>query len=160
MNGVRLREWRAEDRATFAAMNADPQIMRHFLAPMTRTESDAWPDRVTANLQCDGWSVWAVDVQGVLAGLTELAFPRRSLPFTPCTEILWRRRPQFWGRGSGSVQEALRIGFVRSQSPAAQALLYARKNAGAFFWPALLFRFGMGQKKSTRAYPTTFTSRS
>ena len=38
-----LRRWRRDDRAPFAALNADPEVMRHFPAPMSREESDAVP---------------------------------------------------------------------------------------------------------------------
>lgn len=44
-----LRRWRDEDRATFAALNADPEVMRNFPAPLNRTESDAFVDRIEAS---------------------------------------------------------------------------------------------------------------
>ena len=43
---VLLRRWRDEDRAPFAALNADPVVLQHFLAPLTREQSDALVDRV------------------------------------------------------------------------------------------------------------------
>ena len=41
-----LRGWRAEDREPFAALNADPVVMEHFPAPLSRVESDAFVDRI------------------------------------------------------------------------------------------------------------------
>ena len=39
---LRLRPWRAaEDAGAFAAMNADPEVMRHFAGRLRREESDA-----------------------------------------------------------------------------------------------------------------------
>jgi hypothetical protein len=38
---LHLRRWRAGDRAPFAALNADPRVMEHFAAPLSREESDA-----------------------------------------------------------------------------------------------------------------------
>lgn len=35
-----LRPWEAKDKAPFAALNADPDVMRFFPAPLQRTESD------------------------------------------------------------------------------------------------------------------------
>lgn len=35
-----LRQWEAKDRAPFAALNADPDVMRFFPTPLQRTESD------------------------------------------------------------------------------------------------------------------------
>lgn len=40
-----LRPWRTADRAPFAAMNADPEVMRYFPVPVRRGESDAFVDR-------------------------------------------------------------------------------------------------------------------
>ena len=40
-----MRRWRDEDRAPFAALNADPAVMRFFPAPLTRADSDAAIDR-------------------------------------------------------------------------------------------------------------------
>src|SRR6185437_5258242 len=31
-----LRDWREEDREPFAALNADPRVMEHYPAPLTR----------------------------------------------------------------------------------------------------------------------------
>jgi RimJ/RimL family protein N-acetyltransferase len=39
-----LRPWKAADREPFAALNADPIVMAHFPAPLTREQSDAMAD--------------------------------------------------------------------------------------------------------------------
>ena len=53
-----LRPWREADRAPFAALNADPEVMAHFPAPLSRAESDATVDRLAAafehQTQADG----------------------------------------------------------------------------------------------------------
>ncbi|MBC8118549.1 MAG: GNAT family N-acetyltransferase, partial [Burkholderiaceae bacterium] len=38
---VLLRPWRDRDSEAFAAMNADPRVMEFFVAPLSRSESDA-----------------------------------------------------------------------------------------------------------------------
>ena len=40
MNPV-LRQWKNSDLESFAQMNADAEVMRYFLAPLTRGESQA-----------------------------------------------------------------------------------------------------------------------
>jgi len=45
-----LRDWREEDREPFAALNADPRVMEHYPAPLTRAESDAFIDRATVQI--------------------------------------------------------------------------------------------------------------
>jgi RimJ/RimL family protein N-acetyltransferase len=61
---VRLRPWRDEDLAPLAALNADPDAMRHFGRPLTRAESDAWAGRLRARLHREGWGFWVVDHPG------------------------------------------------------------------------------------------------
>lgn len=41
-----LRQWHDEDLAEFAAMSADPQVMRYFPAPLSRVEAAALIGRV------------------------------------------------------------------------------------------------------------------
>ena len=46
-----LRSWRPDDRQAFARMNADPEVMEFFVAPLTREESDAFVDRIEAGFR-------------------------------------------------------------------------------------------------------------
>lgn len=48
---LRLRRWREADRAPFAQMNADPEVMEHFPAPLTRRVSDLLVDRIEADFE-------------------------------------------------------------------------------------------------------------
>ena len=43
--------------------------------------------------------LWAVEVDGAFAGFTGLAETNFKAHFTPCIEIGWRFRREFWGRG-------------------------------------------------------------
>ncbi|WP_433366513.1 GNAT family N-acetyltransferase [Actinoplanes sp. CA-142083] len=94
-----LRQWRAADREPFAAMNADPIVMRHFPAPLTRAESDAFADRNEAGIAERGWGLWAVEVDGEFAGFIGLQPLRPALPFAPGVEIGWRLAARFHGHG-------------------------------------------------------------
>jgi len=98
---VRLRDWRDDDLAPFAAMNADPAVMEYFPKCLTPAESQTMLDRIRADLARRGWGLWAVEVDGACAGFTGLAEPRFTAAFTPCVEIGWRLRREFWGRGVG-----------------------------------------------------------
>ena len=96
---VLLRDWRDDDLESFVQMNADPEVMAFFERPLSREESAAMLGRIRQALRDRGWGLWAVDVDGRLAGFTGLAQPTFSSPFTPCVEIGWRLRREFWGRG-------------------------------------------------------------
>ncbi len=52
-----LRRWMDDDREPFAALNADPVVMEHFPAPLSRRESDALVDRIEAAFEERGWGV-------------------------------------------------------------------------------------------------------
>lgn len=98
---VRLRAWREDDFAAFAAMNSDAEVMRYFVRPLDLAESRTMFDRLRSNLAERGWGLWAVEADGKLAGFAGLAEPKFTAHFTPCVEIGWRLRREFWGRGIG-----------------------------------------------------------
>jgi RimJ/RimL family protein N-acetyltransferase len=96
-----LRPWREDDLAPFAALNADPEVMRHFPALLTREESDAMAHRLAGLVEEQGWGLWAVERRdtGEFVGFTGLAVPRFALPFLPATEVGWRLARAAWGHG-------------------------------------------------------------
>ena len=66
-----------------------------------------------------GWGLWAVEVDGVFAGFTGLAEPSLKAHFTPCVEIGWRLRREFWGRGIAysAARAAERFAFQKLKLP-------------------------------------------
>jgi len=99
-----LRQWREEDRRPFAELNADPEVMRYFPAPLTRAESDGFVDWASAHVAEHGWGLWALEerASGAFLGFTGLAEARFEAAFTPAVEIGWRLRRDAWGRGYAS----------------------------------------------------------
>jgi RimJ/RimL family protein N-acetyltransferase len=99
-----LRDWRDEDLEPFAALNAHPEVMRHFPAPLTRAQSDALAARIRAELAERGYGMWAVESPGEapFLGFVGLASPGFDAPFTPCIEVGWRLAWRFWGKGYAS----------------------------------------------------------
>jgi RimJ/RimL family protein N-acetyltransferase len=110
-----LRQWRDEDREPFAAMGADPDVMRHFPGLLTRAESDAVIDRLGALLDQHGMTFWAVEVPGIapFIGMVGLAPVTIDTNFTPCVEIGWRLATAFHGFGyaSEAARACFRFGF-------------------------------------------------
>lgn len=95
-----LRPWRDNDRAPFAAMNADPMVMEHFPAVSTRDESNAAVDRIVARMQQQGFGLWAVEVPGLAEFIGFIGLnPADAVLGYPAVEIGWRLAAQQWGRG-------------------------------------------------------------
>ena len=112
---LRLRLWRDDDLAPFAALNANPIVMRHFLKPLDREQSNAMAARIRDSFASRGFGFWAVEAPGVadFIGMVGLAVPPFQAPFTPCVEIGWRRAPEYWGFGyaTEAARAALDFGF-------------------------------------------------
>ncbi len=116
-----LRRWRMADRAPFAALNADREVMAYYPAPLDRAASDAAAERIEAHWAARGFGLWAVEVPGAdeFAGYVGLAVPGAGLPFAsaqvPPVEVGWRLARACWGRGyaAEAARAALDDGFGR-----------------------------------------------
>jgi RimJ/RimL family protein N-acetyltransferase len=112
---LRLRQWREEDLAPFAALNADPQVMEFFPKVLTRAESDAVAGRIRDHFARHGFGLWAVEAPGAadFVGFVGLAIPSFEAHFTPCVEIGWRLAREHWGHGyaTEAATAALAFGF-------------------------------------------------
>ena len=112
---LRLRQWREEDLAPFAALNADPQVMEFFPKVLTRAESDAVAGRIRDHFARHGFGLWAVEAPGIahFVGFVGLAVPSFEAHFTPCVEIGWRLAREHWGHGyaTEAATAALAFGF-------------------------------------------------
>jgi RimJ/RimL family protein N-acetyltransferase len=113
-----LRRWREEDRQPFADLNADPEVMRHFPAPLTRAESDWLADLADRELGDRGYGLWAVEVPGAdpFIGFVGLSRARFQAHFAPAVEVGWRLARRAWGRGyaAEAAQAALAAGFEQA----------------------------------------------
>jgi ribosomal-protein-alanine N-acetyltransferase len=109
-----LRRWRASDRVPFAALNADPEVMRHFPQALTRQASDALAASADAHIEREGWGLWALEEQatGRFLGFTGLARPSVEAPFMPAVEVGWRLARDAWGCGFATEAARAAVSFA------------------------------------------------
>ena len=111
-----LRRWMDTDRSPFAALNADPQVVRYFRGPLDRATSDAFIDRIEADFDTLGYGLWAVELRSTQAFIGFTGLARQTFPahFTPAIEIGWRLSRSAWGHGyaSEAARAALTYGFT------------------------------------------------
>jgi RimJ/RimL family protein N-acetyltransferase len=111
-----LRAFGDLDVDAFAAMNADPRVMRHFPATLSRAESDAMVARIRDDVAQRGFGIWAVEIpeSAPFIGIVGLARSRFAAPFTPCVEVAWRLAAEHWGKGyaTEAARASLRYGFT------------------------------------------------
>lgn len=113
---VRLRPWRADDRAAFRRMGADGRVMEFMPSLLSADEADALAGRLAAMMDERGWGLWALEVPGVASfgGFVGLKDAPDALPFAPCVEVAWRLDAALWGRGyaTEAARLALDYGFA------------------------------------------------
>lgn len=118
-----LRQWQAADAEPFAAMNADPDVMRYFPACLDRKKSDQLLEKIQGLITTQGWGFWALQRKSDQAflGLTGLHHCPDHLPLAsllpahawPALEIGWRLRVVAWHQGyaTEAAQAAMRFAF-------------------------------------------------
>lgn len=112
---LRLRRWEGGDLDAFAAMCADPEVMRHIGegGPLSREEAETALQALEGHWQLHGFGLWAVVEQA-----TEAVVGRVGLWHPPgwCdVELAWLVDRSRWGRGyaTEAARAALAYGFDR-----------------------------------------------
>jgi RimJ/RimL family protein N-acetyltransferase len=114
-----LRRWRVEDREPFAAINADPEVMRFIGtgAVLDRGLSDELLTRFERDWEERGFGLWALsardDPDERLLGYCGLTVPMFLPAVLPAVEVGWRLARDAWGRGyaTEAARAALAFGF-------------------------------------------------
>ena len=94
-----LRPWRDDDLDGYAAMCADPEVMRHMGDGSTLSRDDAWRQMAmfVGHWQLRGFGMWAVEERetGAFVGRVGLHQPEGW----PGLEVGWMLAKHTWGRG-------------------------------------------------------------
>lgn len=96
-----MRRWRDGDRDAYAAINADPEVMRYFPATLDRAASNASVDRIEDLFDRQGFGLWALEVAatGEFIGFTGLNPMPAGVPGAGGMEVGWRLAQRAWHQG-------------------------------------------------------------
>jgi len=91
----------SSDREPFAAMNADPEVMRYFPSALDRATSDGLADRLDAGFDLHGHGRWALERRDTreFIGFTGLGPMPEDVPGSGGMEIGWRVARAHWRQG-------------------------------------------------------------
>jgi RimJ/RimL family protein N-acetyltransferase len=116
-----LRRWRASDLEPFAALNADPAVMEHFPATLSRAQSAALVERIERCFEERGYGLWAVEFPGEapFIGFVGLAPVDIDVAFAPAVELGWRLARHYWDRGiaTEAARAASTVGLEQLHLP-------------------------------------------
>jgi RimJ/RimL family protein N-acetyltransferase len=106
-----MRRWRDADRDAFAAMNADPVVMRYFPATLDRAASDAYLDQMENLFGRQGFGLWALEVAGTaeFIGFTGLNPMPAGVPGEGGMEVGWRLARRAWHHGYATEAAAAAV---------------------------------------------------
>jgi RimJ/RimL family protein N-acetyltransferase len=98
-----VRSWREEDFEPYAAILADPEVMRHIGDGSIGSLDEARESfrRITSDWDRTGRGLFALERldNGVFIGLCGLSEPRFLPEILPADELGWRLRSDQWGNG-------------------------------------------------------------
>ncbi len=112
---LRLRGWKPEDHAPFAAICGDAEVMRHIGNGATRTPAEA--ARSIRSFEHEwgarGFGLFAVERRrtGELIGFAGLSWPDFLPEILPAVEIGWRFSRASWGRGYATEAASAALSF-------------------------------------------------
>ena len=139
-----LRGWRDDDRAAFAAINRDPEVMRYLDGPIDAAASDAMIDRQIAGQAASGHCLWAVERRDDARLLGYCGLRVGGPPGTGVAnelEIGWRIGARWWGQRVAREAATASIGWAWANTAAPRVSAWtSARNARSW---GLMERLGM-----------------
>ncbi|UTW54271.1 GNAT family N-acetyltransferase [Kordiimonas sp. SCSIO 12610] len=125
-----LRSWLERDRDPFAALNADPEVMRYFPDIQRRDVSDASVDKRMAHDKEHGFCFWAADLKEAneFIGFIGMEIAHQGIPGAGLPEIGWRLRKDIWGKGLAPEGARACLAYAFSALKASEVISITSEN--------------------------------
>jgi RimJ/RimL family protein N-acetyltransferase len=137
-----LRPWRDADRSAFAALHADPEVMKDANGPLTLAQSDDKLRRYCAAFDQYGFCRWAVDdLDGNLLGYAGVNPIPADSPMAPGFDVGWRFAHRAWGKGLASEAAAAALTDVFARTELTEILGYTAPDNAR--WQAVMRRLNL-----------------
>jgi RimJ/RimL family protein N-acetyltransferase len=123
---LRLRAFRAGDLDAYAAMQADPEVMRHLVDGRTHTRAEVWRTMATSlgAWPLRGYGMWACE------SLEEATFVGSVGIFHPLDwpepEVAYALDRRFWGRGFATEAAGAARDWLFAQVPLSRVASFIR----------------------------------
>jgi len=110
-----LRAWETKDLLDCIEMNLDKEVMKYFPAILNKEQTIEFYDRVQKHFLENGFGLYVVEntITQEFLGYTGFMIANFEASFTPCVEIGWRFKKQYWGKGyaTEAAKACLQYGF-------------------------------------------------
>lgn len=110
-----LRHWKETDLPTFAAMNADAEVMRFFPETYDEQRTKELYDVIQEEFAARGYGLYAAEEResGAFIGFIGFHWATFDADFCPCLEIGWRLGKASWNKGYATegARACLKYGF-------------------------------------------------
>lgn len=138
-----LAPWTEADLPDVAALNADPEVMRHFPSVLTPAETAEHVGRWADRLARSGFGMLCARERagGAFVGIIGAQWIPYEADFGPAVEIGWRLARRHWGKGyatEGGAASAARV-FALTDQPRVIAVTTLPNTASM----AVMRRIGM-----------------
>ncbi len=141
-----IRPWQDSDRAPFASMSVDPEVMAYLGPLSTEAQSNAIVDRLMKMPAEHGFCFWALEERatGDFLGFCGLKFAPEGCGLDGEIEIGWRLKRAAWGKGYAheSARAVLDWGFANLK---ASRIIAMTVLANSRSW-GLMERLGMTRR--------------
>ena len=151
-NRLCLRNWMPNDISPLAEMNQDEEVMRYFCNTLTESVSMHFYNRINLHLEKYGFGLYVVEnrITQEFMGYTGFMRAEFAADFTPCVEIGWRFKKEFWGNGyaTEAATACLEYGFSELEFETVHSFTSSHNKKSA----AVMERIGM-QKMGEFLHP-------